>query len=338
MVTTLDATTGDRSTQEVDVLVIGGGAAGLAAGLLLARARRSVLLIDGGEPRNAPASHMHGYLGHEAIPPGDFLAIGRDEVRRYGAELRTGHVADVVRDPDGRFRAITMLAGADQEMTGQESTVLARRVLLATGLRDVLPDIPGLAEQWGRGVVHCPYCHGWEVRDQALVVVGTGPGGPAQAALFRQWSDDVTFVVHEGAAPGDAVRERLEARGIRVVERPVVEVLSTGEGIAGVRLAGGEVIPADVVVVDPPFEPRARAIASLGAEPVPDPTGRGRVIETDQMGATRIPGLYAAGNAADARGQVLQAAAAGGMAGIAINADLIAEDAEAAVLLAGGTR
>ena len=169
-----------------DVLIIGGGAAGLAAALLLARARRSVLLIDGGEPRNAPATHMHGYLGHEGIPPGDFLAIGRDEVRRYGAELVNGTVTDVVRQADGRFRATT----------GDSTTVIARRVLLTTGLRDVLPDIPGLADQWGRGVMHCPYCHGWEARDQALVVIGTGTGGPAQAGLFRQWSDDVTFVVN----------------------------------------------------------------------------------------------------------------------------------------------
>ncbi len=320
--------TRDEPTSAVDVLIIGGGAAGLAAALLLARARRSVLLIDGGEPRNAPATHMHGYLGHEGIPPGDFLAIGRDEVRRYGAELVNGTVTDVVRQADGRFRATT----------GDSTTVIARRVLLTTGLRDVLPDIPGLADQWGRGVMHCPYCHGWEARDQALVVIGTGTGGPAQAGLFRQWSDDVTFVVHEGAGPDAGVRERLRARGVQVIERTVVEVLTAGDEIAGVRLAGGEVVPADVIVVDPRFEPRADAIASLGVTPVPDPTGRGLVIETDQSGATAVPGVYAAGNAADARGQVLQAAAAGGMAAIAINADLVADDSEAALLLTARTR
>jgi thioredoxin reductase len=147
-----------------DVAVVGGGAAGLSGALALARARRSVLVVDAGEPRNAPAGHVHNYLGREGTPPAELLAAGRDEVTQYGGEIVTGRVASAAREGDV-FRL--NLAGG--------GTVHARRLLVTTGLVDELPDVPGLAEQWGRGVLHCPYCHGWEVRDQRIGVLATGP-------------------------------------------------------------------------------------------------------------------------------------------------------------------
>jgi thioredoxin reductase/SAM-dependent methyltransferase len=302
-----------------DVVVVGGGAAGLAAALQLGRSRRSVVVVDAGEPRNAPAAHMHGYLGHDGRAPSELLALGRTEVGRYGVDVVDGRVTEVTAEDEG-FR----VALADG------TTLVGRRVLVATGLTDVLPDIPGVAEQWGRGVIHCPYCHGWEVQDLPLVVIATGPPGAHQAALFRQLSDRVTLVVHEGPGPDQHVRRRLLARGVRIVDERVDEVVRAGDRVTGVRLAGGAVLDADAVVVGPRFVSRAGPLAPLGIAAVPDPSGMGDVIETDALGATAVPGVYAAGNAADLRAQVLQAASEGSRVAAQINADLVAEDAEAA--------
>src|SRR6059058_1465510 len=167
-------------SETVDAVVIGGGAAGLNGALMLARSRRSVVVIDSGTPRNAPAEGVHGMLGLDGTPPAELLRRGREEVRHYGGQVVTGEVIAAVPatplDGDLRF-AITLADG---------SQVRARRVLVATGLRDVLPDVPGLARHWGHGVVHCPYCHGWEVRDEPIGVLAVGAASIHHALLFRQ--------------------------------------------------------------------------------------------------------------------------------------------------------
>jgi thioredoxin reductase/SAM-dependent methyltransferase len=304
-----------------DVAVIGGGAAGLAGALLLGRSRRSVVVIDAGEPRNAPAAHIHGYLGHDGLPPAELLSIGREEVRRYGVDVIEGCRGTVSRLDTGGFR-VDVSNGA---------VVLARRVLVATGLVDVLPDIAGLAEQWGRGVIHCPYCHGWEVRDQPLVVIDTGSGAH-QVGLFRQLSPDVTLVVHDGAGPDAEMAVRLASRGVEIVREPVAEVLSDShDDVTGVRLVSGRVLPAGAVVVGPRFVARSEAVSGLGIVAVPDPMGFGEVIATDSAGQTAVTGVYAAGNVTDVRAQVLQAAAAGAVVGAAINAGLVVDDTSVAV-------
>jgi thioredoxin reductase len=168
-----------------DVLVVGGGAAGLSAALMLGRARRRVAVVDGGAPRNAPASHMHGFLSRDGMPPSDLLKAGREELAGYGVEI----IEDSVTRLDPGFTA--RLAG------GRELT--ARRVLVATGVHDDLPDVPGLRESWGTDAVTCPYCHGYEVRDQPLGVLGTEPASVEHALLVRQWSPDVVYFAH--AAP-----------------------------------------------------------------------------------------------------------------------------------------
>ena len=165
-----------------DVVVVGGGAAGLNGALMLGRSRRSVLVIDAGEPRNAPAHGVHGLLGREGMPPAELLARGRDEVRSYGGHLVTGEVTGAVREGDGF--AVSLVGGR---------VVHARRLLVTTGLVDELPDVPGLRERWGRDVLHCPYCHGWEVRDRAIGVLATTARSMHQALLFRQLSADVTY-------------------------------------------------------------------------------------------------------------------------------------------------
>lgn len=306
-----------------DVVVVGGGAAGLNGALTLARARRSVLVVDAGEPRNAPAGHLHNYLGRDGVPPADLLAAGRDEVTRYGGEIVSGSVADVSRD-SGEFR----VALSD----GRQ--VRARRLLVATGLVDELPDLPGLAGRWGRDVLHCPYCHGWEVRDRRIGVLATGPLAVHQALLWRQWSPQVTLLLHQGAAPAGEEAAQLAARGITVVDGPVAGLEVTGDALAGVRLAAGQVVALDALVVSTRMSARSGVLRSLGLEPVAVEMGGhvvGAQIPADPTGATAVPGVWVAGNVADLRAQVITAAAAGVHAGAAINADLVAEDTRVAV-------
>ena len=208
-----------------DVVVIGGGAAGLSGALMLARARRSVVVIDAGAPRNAPADGVHGLLGREGTPPGELLARGRAEVRQYGGKVVDGAVATAVRDGDGFV--VTLADGR---------SVRARRLLVTTGLVDELPDVPGLRERWGRDVLHCPYCHGWEVRDQAVGVLASGPMSVHQALLFRQWTGDVTYFSHTMPAPTPEQAEQFAARGITVVDGEVAAVETVDDRLAGVRM------------------------------------------------------------------------------------------------------
>ncbi|GAB2497738.1 NAD(P)/FAD-dependent oxidoreductase [Promicromonospora xylanilytica] len=309
----------------VDAVVIGGGAAGLNGALMLARSRRSVVVVDSGTPRNAPAEGVHGLLGLDGTPPAELLERGRAEVRGYGATVLTGEVvkataAEPSADGDPRF-TVTLADGA---------TLHARRLLVATGLRDVLPDVPGLAEHWGRGVVHCPYCHGWEVRDQPIGVLATGPASVHQALLFRQLTDDLVYLAR-GTALDDDTRASFAARGIRVVDTPVDRVVAADDGgIAGVRLADGELVARGVLSVATTMLPRLDGLENLGL-PVQDlPHGMGRHIVSGMAGSTEVPGVWVAGNVTDASAQVGASAAAGALAGAHMNADLVTADTRAA--------
>ena len=310
---------------EYDVVVVGGGAAGLSGAVALARSRRTVLVVDAGEPRNAPADGVHNYLGREGTPPGDLLALGRAELQGYGGSVRSGRVQAVERGEGTHPFAVALDDG---------TAVRARRLLVATGLVDELPDLPGVAERWGRDVLHCPYCHGWEVRDQAIGVLATGPTAVHQALLFRQLSDDVVVFRHTGPELSAADEEQLTARGIRLVDGEVAAVeVSTG-GVSGVRLVTGEVVARSVVVVAPRFTARADVLASLGLVPADQEMGGhvvGSTVVADPTGATAVPGVWVAGNVSDMSAQVVVSAAAGMRAGAMINADLVAEEARAAV-------
>ena len=300
-----------------DVAVVGGSAAGLAAALQLGRQRRSVIVLDAGEPRNAPASHMHSFLGHEGVSPAEFAAITRDEVRSYGVEVLPAHAVDVTRLPDGDFRV---------ELTGGHS-VIARRVLAATGLVDVLPDIAGLADHWGRDVIHCPFCHGYEVRDRRIVQIVTHPMGLHSAGLYRQLTDHLTIVLHDGVAPDAAELGALRASGVRVVAERVERIVPNDDGgLASVELAGGERLDADAVAVGPRFRPRIDAFGSIGLVPVMHVSGLGEAVATSPAGLTSVPGLYAAGNVTDPSQQVLAAAADGSWVGAMIGFSLVEDD------------
>jgi thioredoxin reductase len=299
-----------------DVVVVGGGAAGLSAALVLGRARRRVAVVDAGHPRNAPAAHMQGFLSRDGMPPADLLAAGRAEVTGYGVELVDDQVAAI--EPGLTVR---LVGGA---------VLQARRLLVATGVSDELPDIPGVRERWGKDLLHCPYCHGWEVRDQPLGVLGTVAGSTQHALLVRQWSDDVMFFVHTyELAPAERVQ--LEARGVQVVEGGVGRLVVEADRLTGVELVDGRVIERNAVFVRPGNVPHADGLLSgLGC----DVNETGFVI-VDATGRTSTPGVWAAGNVVDPRAQVITAAGAGSAAAIAINADLVQDDGERAVAAAG---
>ena len=309
--------------REYDVVVVGGGAAGLAGAVGLARARRSVLVVDAGQPRNAAAQNMNNYLAREGVPPAELLAAGRAEVIRYGGEILAGQAEAASRRGNGFLVALRGGSG-----------VRARRLLVATGLIDELPDLPGVAERWGRDVLHCPHCHGWEVRDRRVGVLASGPMGPQQAQTWRQWSANVLLLLHGNAAPSPEEAERLAARGIAVVNGSVAGLVVERDRLIGVRLASGEVVRLDIAVVTPRFTARAAVLASLGLRPVEAEIGGhivGSQVPADATGATAVPGVWVAGNVAYMLAQMVTAAATGLNAAVAINADLTEEDTRIAV-------
>lgn len=307
--------------RQVDVAVVGGSAAGLAAALQLSRQRRSVLVVDSGEPRNAPAAHMHSYLGHEGRPPADFLRIAREEVRSYGAEVLTGRVLDVTREEDG-FRL---------GLTGGH-VVHARRVVAATGLTDQLPDVPGLADLWGGAVIHCPFCHGYEARDGRIIALVTSPIGLHPLPLLRQLTPELTVLVHAGVDADDPQLQALRAAGVTVVVQSAEAVVSDATGgLRGIRLADGSEIAADTILVGTRMRGRVAPFAGVGLEAADHPSGVATHVVADPMtGATHVPGLYAAGTLAEPMLQVLPTAAAGSRVGAMVSFDLAQQDLERA--------
>jgi thioredoxin reductase len=310
-------TVGDMT--EYDVVIIGAGAAGLSAALVLSRARRRVLVVDAGTPRNAPAAHMQGYLSRDGMPPADLLATGRDEIVGYGGQISADHVEDVAACPDSGF----------QVRLGNGDWVAARRLLVATGLRDELPDLPGLRGRWARDVLHCPYCHGWEVRDRRLgVLANSTPESITYAQIVRQWSGDVVLLV-----PPDVLttqqRAELTARNIGVIEAHPTQVLVEDDRLFGLELPDGTVVPCDALFVPPTFVPNDELLVRLGCTR----DERGWVVK-DATGRTSVPGVWVAGNVANPRAQVITAAGEGSAAAIDLNADLVQEDVKDAVRVA----
>ncbi|WEO98833.1 NAD(P)/FAD-dependent oxidoreductase [Streptomyces sp. FXJ1.172] len=303
-----------------EVIVVGGGAAGLSAALVLGRARRRTLVVDAGEPRNAPSAHLQGYLSRDGMSPAEFLAVGREEIARYGVELVRERVVDADGDGEG-FTA--RLAGG--------RTVRARQLVIATGLKDELPEVPGLAARFGRDVVHCPYCHGWEVRDLPTGVLATSPLSVHQALMVTQWSGDVRLFLHEvseSELTDDDLR-RLAAAGVETVPGKVEGLVVDGDRLTGVRLADGTVHDREVLYAAPRAVPQNDLLVKLGAELRETPFGSYPV--TDERGLTTVPGLWAAGNAGGFAEQVINAASRGYRAGAAINGELLFADLDAAV-------
>jgi thioredoxin reductase len=302
-----------------DVVVVGGGTAGLSAALTLSRVRRSVLVIDAGEPRNAPSAGAHGILGREGISPLELLRLGREEVAAYGGRVVTARVAQVHPDSEG-FSVVTQ--------DGQRCR--ARRVLVTTGLVDELPAVPGLAERWGREVMHCVYCHGWEVRDRVIGVLGNFQ----QALMFRQLSKDITLFRHTGAELSEEQWEQLAGLGIAVVDGEVGGLdVDDRDRLAGLRLMSGQVVPVQALVVSPRFVARAGFLGGLGLTVREHPMDLGEQVAVDASGFTGVAGVWAAGNVSDVLAGVPQAAAAGVTAAAAINNDLLTADTRSATAI-----
>jgi thioredoxin reductase len=307
-------------TTRYDVVIVGGGAAGLSAATTLGRALRSVLVIDSGTPRNGPAAGVHGYLSRDGMNPRELLAVGRSEVLSYGGTVIDGGAVSARRTPDG----FEVMLGDSRRFSG-------RRLLVTTGLTDELPPIDGLREQWGKGVVHCPYCHGWEIRGQRIGVLGTGPLSAHQALLFRQWSPDITLFLNDAVEPTGEEWDKLAARSVTVVDGAVASVDAADGVLTGVTLHQGSSFDVQALAVGTLMEARSALLESRGLSPQLHPSGAGRFIETDAMGATSVRGVYAAGNVSNLMAQVITAAAEGVMAGAGINTDLIEEETRWAV-------
>jgi len=302
--------------RHTDVAVVGGSAAGLAAALQLGRQRLGVVVIDDGRPRNEAAGHMHGYLGHEGAAPADLIAIARDEVRRYGGEVLRGRVVRATRTEDHGFRV---------EVTGGHA-VVARRLLVATGLVDELPDITGVPDHWGGAVVHCPFCHGYEVRDQRIVQVVTHPMALHTVPLWRRLAAHHTLVVADSVVE-TAELDRFVRAGVDVERGEVSALVTSSDGrLLGVRLADGRALDAAAVVVTPRFHPRLEAFTDLELAPTDHASGLGSHLVTGVDGTTAAAGVYAAGNVTDPGMQVLHAAANGSRVGAMIAMDLAGDD------------
>ncbi|TDB91946.1 NAD(P)/FAD-dependent oxidoreductase [Actinomadura sp. KC216] len=298
----------DTSSHEFDhdVIIIGAGAAGLNAALVLGRARRRVAVIDAGMSRHAPVEHTYGYLSRDGICPDALRRLGSTEVAGYGVKLIEAAVERV--EPE----FLVHLTGGP--------VLTARRVLVAAGLRDMLPDIPGVRECWGKDLVHCPYSHGWEVADRPVGVLGGHPDAVELAQLVRQWSADVTFFRHTGTL-SEYELESLTARGIRVLDGEVRRLVVERGRLQGVELAAGAVFRRATLFVCPWPVPRDELLVQLGCL-----TGdNGRVV-TDGTGQTSVPGVWAAGSVVDPLALMVTAAGQGAATATAINLDLVQED------------
>jgi thioredoxin reductase len=300
---------------EWDCVVVGGGAAGLSAALVLGRARRRTLVIDAGEQSNQVARGIGGLLGHDQRPPAELYEAGRRELSAYpSVEYRHGQViggAPVER----RFVL---------ELDGGESAT-ARRVLLATGMRYCPPKLPGVDQLWGRSVFQCPFCHGWEMRDKRLAALADGDDAVHSALMLRGWSDDVVLLT-DGASKLDAgERERLESAKVTVDERRVVELVGQGPQLTAIVFADGSRLERDGLLVEAPLRQRSRLAEQLGAACTDGPLAPD-AIAVDSLHRTSVPTVFAAGDLCTEQPSVAGAIASGSQAAMTIVQSLLADE------------
>ncbi|WP_018599453.1 NAD(P)/FAD-dependent oxidoreductase [Mycobacterium sp. 155] len=298
-----------------DCVIVGGGAAGLSAALVLGRARRRTLLIDAGAQSNSAAHGVGGLLGHDGRPPAELYAAGRSELASYPTVRVLDSDVATARRTDGVFDV--------RLNTGQ--TESARRVLLATGMDYQVQELPGMAELWGRSVFHCPFCHGWEVADQPLGVLARGERAIHLALLLRNWSQDIVVLTDGPAEFDEDELRRFAASGVRIDERAVVELESNAGELAAIRFADGHLLPRRGLLVAATLRQRSALAEQLGVE-----TAAGRVavdaVVVDPLGRTSVPGVFAAGDLTGQMPQVAAAIAAGSATATAVVQSLAADE------------
>jgi thioredoxin reductase len=301
-----------------DAIIVGGGPAGLAAALTLGRARRRVLLLDAGQGRNAPAAAVHNLLAHDGTPPGELRRIGRAQLARYpGVELREATVEHAHALAGGGFGL---------ELAGGEGVVEARRLLLATGLVDVLPAIDGLAALWGRSAFHCPYCHGFEASGRRLAVLGAGPERVRLALQLTRFTDDLVLCA-DGQPLERDLAELLAANGVPVADEPIARFEGDHGRLERIVLEGGEPLDRDAVFIPTVPRQRSELAAWLGCTLLPD-----GCVEVDELARTSVAGVYAAGDMAHRAAlprsfaAVSWASASGTLAGAMLDQDLLGAD------------
>jgi thioredoxin reductase len=296
-----------------DVVIVGAGSAGLSAALALGRARRKVLVLNGGAPRNAPTNASHNFFTRDGTPPGELLKIGLEQLKPYGTEVQS-HNAEAIKKNKDVFE-LTLDNG---------QRVGSRKIILATGVVDVLPDIPGFRELWGKNIHHCPYCHGWEVRDRPLAVYAQGELGYQFAVMIRHWSKDLVVCSNGDAPFSNEQRQHLKHLHHEVIETPI-QHLETGEdGLRAIIFRDGRRLEREHIFMRPPHQQRSPLASQLGCVMSDD----GLYVKVDAKGETSVPGVYAAGDMAGQMHAVSQAVASGTLAGAMLNHALVFEDAK----------
>lgn len=296
---------GTMHTHQYDVIIAGGGPAGLSAALMLTRAGRRVLIIDAGQPRNRFATHMHGVLGHEGLPPQDLAAKGREEVASFGGEFLDATITDITTNHKGLN--ITTNDG--------DTSYFASAFILATGVTDELTDIPGLAERWGSTTLHCPYCHGHEVAGKRIGFLASSPMSLHMAELLRQWSSDLTIFTN-GLELSEETEHRLRSRGLKLEPRAVQEIT----GVSNAVLVSGDQVPLDAIFTVTQPRPNDQLLAHLDLER--EESAFGSFLKVDAMYKTSHDRIWAVGNVVSSHANIPQSMGAGSFTGAAVNATL----------------
>ncbi|MEZ0053813.1 thioredoxin reductase [Mycobacterium sp. MAA66] len=305
----------DGVENEWECIVIGGGAAGLSAALVLGRARRRTLVVDAGEPSNRVTHGIGGLLGQDGRPPQEFYAAARDELARYeSVQIVAGQVTCALAEGDS-FR----LELTDGAVHG------ARRVLLATGMRYEYPDVPGLASLWGNSVFHCPFCHGWESRDQPLAVLADGDRAVHMALLLTGWTDDIVVLTNgRSGLTDDQLRLLMEA-DVSVDTRKIAEFVSAGDILTAVAFTDGTELKRSGALVASSLHQRSTLATQLGVQIAPPGPVIADAVVVDQLYRTSVPGVFAAGDVCAQMPQVASAIASGSTAAAAMVQSLLSE-------------
>jgi thioredoxin reductase len=308
----------DRHDLQYDVVVVGGGSAGLSAALVLGRSRTRTLVLDAGEPRNSPSSGVHGFFSRDGIPPRELLRIAREQLGAYpGVEVRSARAA-AARGRDGDFEVIL----------DEGSVVRTRKLLLATGVVDELPEKPGFKELWGRGVYHCPYCHGWEVRDRPLAVLNSGEGAAKRAAFIHNWSRDLVLLTDGPANLNEEGRRTLRALDIPVREERISRLEGvpdgTDRGLRRIHFEDGSSLAREGIFYVPPQRQGSELAQMLGCEIVAMGQAAAGVKSDPTTRETTVAGVHVAGDAGNPVQSALLAAASGANAAFFVNHSLVA--------------